>query len=106
MNRTDALTVIAICAVLTYFYRAFPFLFFSKRKVPAWMDGLKQKLPYAFMVILVVYCLKDCAAASLHTVLCSAGGCAVTVLLHLWKRNTIVSVAGGTVIYMLLLWLL
>lgn len=70
------------------------------------MDGLKQKLPYAFMVILVVYCLKGCATGSMNTIICSAGGSLVTVAVHLWKRNTIVSVVSGTAVYMLLLWLL
>ena len=52
--------------------------------------------------MLVVYCLKDVAPASAPFGIPEAIGCAVVALLHIWKRNTLLSIGAGTVCYMLL----
>ena len=59
-------------------------------------------LPYAIMGMLVVYCLKDVSPAELSSFLPAAAGVAVTAGLHLWKHNTLLSILGGTVLYMFL----
>ena len=59
-------------------------------------------LPYAIMGMLVVYCLKNVSLLQSPHALPELLGCATVVLLHLWKRNTLLSIAGGTALYMLL----
>lgn len=103
MNVRSVVTVFIVCALITYFYRALPFLFFSKVKVPAVLDKLKDILPAAFMAILVVYCFKSVPSASFDEVMYLATGALTTFLVHLWKRNTILSVVFGTAVYMFLL---
>lgn len=59
-------------------------------------------LPYAIMGMLVVYCLKDVDVTCIPFGIPEVMGCAVVALLHVWKRNTLLSIGVGTVCYMLL----
>ncbi len=70
-----------------------------------WVAGcvLGAYLPPAIMAILVIYCLKDSSFASLGGWLPQAVGVALTAALHLWRRNTLLSIGVGTAVYMLLL---
>ena len=94
--------VVAISALIVLFFRAFPFLLFSKRKPPAILRFIEQYIPPMIIAILIVYCLKD--VDYLHSpfgvpqliALCS------TVLLHLWKKNSMISIFGGTILFMVL----
>ena len=54
------------------------------------------------MGMLVVYCLKDTSFATLGGFLPALLACAAVALLHLWRRNTLLSIIGGTLTYMLL----
>lgn len=100
MDKTHAVMIIAVAALVTVGLRVLPFLIFSgKRKTPQVISYLGKVLPYAVMGMLVVYCLKDMTAPfGIPELL----GCAVVVLLHVWKRSTLLSICGGTVVYMLL----
>lgn len=60
-------------------------------------------LPYAIMGMLVVYCLKDVSLRGAPFGIPELLGCAVVAGLHIWKRNTLLSIGGGTVFYMLLM---
>ena len=94
------LLVILVCAVCTYLERLLPFLVFTKGKTPKVIQYLGKVLPTAIMATLVVYCLKETAFTSLGGFLPQAVGVAVTAALHLWKRSTLLSVLGGTAVYM------
>lgn len=106
MSSYNALVVYVLCALITFFYRAFPFLFFKDGKLPLWLEKCRDLLPCAFMAILVVYCLKGTVTANISENMVTATGVCVTVITHAIKRNTIVSVVSGTAIYILLLYLL
>ncbi|MBR5536801.1 MAG: AzlD domain-containing protein [Clostridia bacterium] len=83
--------------------RFLPFLLLGdKRQTPPFITYLGKVLPYAIMGMLVVYCLKEVSVTDLSSVLPAALGVAVTAGLHLWKHNTLLSILGGTVCYMLL----
>ena len=99
---THSILIIAVSALTTMAIRFFPFLVFGKRKVPEIVQYLGRVLPYAIMGMLVVYCLKDAAAAAPAVWLPALAGVAVTVGLHLWKGSTLASILGGTVCYMVL----
>ena len=103
MNDTYYLIGILIMAAVTALLRALPFLLFgSKRKVPGYIIRLSNLLPYAVMVMLVVYCLRNVSFSQAGTFLPECIGIAIVVLLHLWRHNTIMSIVTGTVVYMLL----
>lgn len=93
--------LVAVCALVTALTRFLPFLIFGKRTPPI-VTYLGKVLPCAIMGMLVVYCLKDVNFLSgsfgIPEILC----CALTAGLHLWKRNSLLSIGVGTVSYMLL----
>lgn len=103
MSVSDALLVYVLCTLITFFYRAFPFLFFRNGTLPVWLEKCRDLLPCAFMAILVVYCLKDTVTASLFENMITTAAVGVTVAMHAWKGNTILSVVCGTAVYILFL---
>lgn len=95
--------LIAVMSLVTIALRFLPFLVFGEnRKTPELITYLGQVLPYAIMGMLVVYCLKGAPFTAAPYALPELLGCGSVVLLHLWKRNTLLSIGGGTVIYMIL----
>ena len=73
-------------------------LLHSKNRLVDW----RRALPAAIFGMLVVYCLKNINFIAGSHGIPEAIGIAVTVLLHLWKRQMLLSIAGGTIVYMLL----
>ena len=95
--------MIAVMALITAALRFLPFLIFGEnRKTPPMVSYLGRVLPYAIMGMLVVYCLKDISFVGSPFGIPEIIGCAVVTLLHIWKRNTLLSIGAGTVCYMLL----
>lgn len=95
------LTMLAIMAG-TMLTRFLPFLLFPEGKQPPrYVAYLGSVLPYAVIGLLVVYCLKDAVFAPFHG-LPEAIAIGAIVLLHKWKHNTLLSIAGGTLLYMAL----
>lgn len=95
--------LIAVMALVTAGLRFLPFFIFNeKRKTPQLITYLGKVLPYAIMGMLVVYCLKNVTPTEYPYALPELIGCAVVALLHIWKRNTLLSIGAGTLCYMLL----
>ena len=95
--------MITVIALVTAALRFLPFwIFRDSRKTPPLISYLGQVLPFAIMGMLVVYCLKDVSFRSGSFGIPELIGCAVVVLLHIWKRNTLLSIIAGTVCYMIL----
>lgn len=95
--------MIAIIALITAALRFLPFLIFREnRKTPPLVSYLGQVLPYAIMGMLVIYCLKDVDFLSAPFGLPELLGCAIVACLHIWKRNSLLSIGLGTVCYMIL----
>ena len=104
MNKLHAVLTIAVIALVTAGLRFLPFLIFGEnRKTPPLVTYLGQVLSYAIMGMLVVYCLKDVDMIHAPFGIPELLGCAVVALLHIWKRNTLLSIGGGTAFYMLLI---
>ena len=96
-----ALTILAVVAA-TMLTRFLPFLIFPEGKTPpAAVTYLGTVLPYAVIGLLVVYCLKDAVFTSWHG-LPELIAIVFIVVLHKWKKNTLLSIAGGTILYMIL----
>jgi branched-subunit amino acid transport protein AzlD len=99
-----ALLTIIVAALVTALLRFLPFIIFKgNRETPKIISYLGKYLPYAIMAMLVVYCLKFVSLVAYPFGLPELVGVAVVVLLHIWKRNTLISIASGTVVYMLLI---
>lgn len=95
---------IAVASIVTMLIRAFPFAVFGgDKKRPAVIDYLADVLPYAIMGMLVVYCLKNVSLVTAPHGLSELIACVLVVLLHLWKRNTLLSIIAGTAAYMFLI---
>ena len=94
------LLLIGVVALVTVVIRTLPFLVF-KNKINATIEYLGDVLPYAIMAMLVVYCLKNVNLLTGNHGICEIIGILSVVFLHLYKRNTLLSIFGGTIIYML-----
>ena len=104
MNHTYSIAMIAVIALVTVALRVLPFLIFGGNKeTPAFIAYLGKVLPFAIMGMLVVYCLKGISLVQAPHGLPEILAVAAVVLLHLWKRNTLLSIVGGTVLYMVLI---
>ena len=103
MNVTHSILIIAVGCIVTAITRFLPFLLFRKgAKTPAIITHLGKVLPFAIMGMLVVYCMKDVSFLSAPYGIPELLGCAIVALLHIWKRNTLLSIGVGTVSYMLM----
>lgn len=103
MDYTHSFLLAAVIAIVTFLLRGLPFIIFGgKRQTPAFIIYLSHVLPYAIMGMLVVYCLRntELLAAPHGLPELIAGG--TVVLLHLWRKNTLLSIASGTALYMVL----
>ena len=104
MSTGRFLLVVLVSFSCTFFLRALPFLAFSgERKMPAWLDRLGHALPSAIMAVLVVYCVKDAFLEPRTMLLPTALAVAVVTVSYHWKHHTLLSIAAGTAVYMLLL---
>ena len=114
----QAIASIAVMALVTFLTRALPFLLFDRKgSPPRLVLYLGRVLPPAIIAMLIVYCLRSVnfgptlaalsggeqgllqAAAAWAPQLIAA---LAVVLLHLWKRNNLLSIFGGTILYMVL----
>lgn len=103
MTEMQAMWAVAIMAAVTMLIRFIPFVVFGgKRKTPAVITYLGMVLPYAIMGMLVVYCLKGISFAAAKSFVPELIAGTVVVLSYVWKKNTLLSIVGGTVCYMLL----
>ena len=99
--------IVAVAALVTMATRFLPFLIFrGDKKTPDIIVYLGKVLPYAIMGMLVVYCLKDVHFLSAPYGIPELLGCVAVAILHLWKRNTLLSIGVGTVFYMMLVQLI
>lgn len=100
---TFVLLQILVMAAVTFLLRFLPFwLFRDENRRPALITYLGTVLPYAVMGMLVVYCLKSVSLMASPHGLPEFLAVAAVVLLHLWRRNTLLSIFGGTAFYMVL----
>ncbi|MCI1901934.1 MAG: branched-chain amino acid transporter permease [Bifidobacteriaceae bacterium] len=97
--------IITIAAVVagTMVTRFLPFLVFpAGKETPKYVQYLGKVLPAAVFGLLVIYCLRNVNILGGSHAIPELISIAVVVVLHLWKRQMLLSIAGGTICYMLL----
>ena len=93
--------VVIISGLVTVLLRFIPFIAFGKKR-PEFILYLGRVLPPSVMAMLVIYCLKEinffAGSHGLPEIIASLA----VILLHIWKRNTLISITTGTILYMCL----
>lgn len=97
------IAVIGVVSLVTWALRAFPFLLFGGRPLPAVVRYLGKALPPAIMTVLVIYCLRDTAFGQAPFGIPELAASLLVVVLQLWRKNMYLSIVAGTVCYMILL---
>lgn len=97
----NILFLIVIIAFITFFTRVLPFIFSKSKKLSVLIPYLEDNIPPMIMLLLVLYCLKDINWTKMPYGLPETISIIIVVLLHLWKRNILLSIIGGTSCYIL-----
>ncbi|WP_027966836.1 branched-chain amino acid transporter permease [Halomonas halocynthiae] len=106
MNIADLLIFIAVCAVTTFATRVIPFVALAKHADHPLILHLGRYLPPAVMMILVIYALREFRPMLDSQLNVSSTGwpmiiaSIIVATLHLWRRNALLSIIGGTGMYM------
>lgn len=104
MSDMQFIFIVILLALSVMICRYLPFIIFKDSdRLPDLISYLGKYLPSAMMGLLVVYCFKDYDFLAFDETVSAllAGG--VVVIVHLYKRNTILSILAGTITYMILL---
>jgi branched-subunit amino acid transport protein AzlD len=95
------LSVILVVSAVTVFTRAVPFLFFAGvHKPPEYIVYLGKILPPAVMAMLLVFSVRGADPLQYPYGVPEFLSLLIIVLLHVWKRNNLISILGGTAVYM------
>ena len=104
MTQTQLIITVAMCILGTVITRFLPFVVFSENKeTPKFVTYLGKYLPSAVFGMLIIYCLKDVSILQGSHGLPELIAILLTAGVHLWKRQLLISIAVGTVSYMLLI---
>lgn len=104
LDTGSSLFMILVVAVTTFATRAVPFLVFPKGKeIPEVVRYLGRVLTPAVIGMLVIYCLKNTKVLDNPHGIPEVIAVATVVGLHVWKRNTLLSIGVGTILYMILI---
>lgn len=99
----QSILIILIIAAITFALRAAPFILFSRSgKSPKVITYLGNALPPAVMGMLIIYCLRNVSVTQSPFGIPELIAVVSVALLHIWRKNNLLSILGGTLIYMLL----
>ncbi|HCK25320.1 MAG TPA: branched-chain amino acid transporter AzlD [Bacteroides graminisolvens] len=103
MSTTEQIITIAVMAIAVIATRFLPFLIFTSReRTPHFVRFLGKYLASAVFGMLIIYCMKDVQLSESNHAIPQLLGILVCVVLHLWRKNMLLTIAGGTLFYMLL----
>ena len=95
--------LVAVIVAVTQLTRFLPFILFPENKeTPKYIRELGSVLPYSVIGLLVVYCLKDINFPGGSHGIPELIAVVFIVIVHTWKKNVLLSIAGGTLLYMVL----
>lgn len=99
-----SIAIILVIAVVTLFTRFGSFLAFGRSgRVPKIVSYLGVVMPAAVIAMLILYCLRGTAFSAWPFGLPEIIACVATALLHWFGKNSLISIGGGTVLYMVLI---
>jgi len=102
VNAFYTLSAIAVMAIVTFSIRVAPFILFGKDKpTPKYVVYLGNYLPPAVISMLIIYCLRNVALSAFPFGIPELIGVVTVAALHIWKRNNLTSIIGGTAVYMI-----
>ena len=103
MTAMQIAALVAVMAIVTFLTRALPFLLFGRGgEPPQVVLYLGRILPPAVIAMLIVYCYRGLSLAQVGGWAPGLISGAAVVLLHVWKKNNMLSIVGGTILYMVL----
>lgn len=103
LSVAQSILIILVIAAITFGLRAIPFILFSRTgTTPKVITYLGNTLPPAVMGMLIIYCLKNVSVLKIPFGIPELLAVMAVVVLHLWRRNNLLSILGGTVLYMAL----
>lgn len=104
MDRMHMAMAILISVVITFGLRALPFFVFKRaRELPEALVRLGERLPVAIMAVLIVYCMRSFYTEGVSNAVAVGVPAVIVAGSYLWKENTFLSIAAGTVCHMILL---
>ena len=112
LTSPEAVVVTLAIGVMMLALRLIPFLIFSKRHTPKFFSFIEKFIPPLSIAVLFVVCIKSSTSdlivanpkfvEEIPSVVCAVLSISVTALLHIWKGNAMISIFGGTILYMIL----
>lgn len=112
LTSSEAVIVTLAIGVMMLALRLIPFLIFSKHKTPKFFSFIEKFIPAVSIAVLFIVCIKSSTSdlivanpkyvEEIPSVVCALVSITVTALLHLWKGNAMLSIFGGTILYMVL----
>jgi len=99
----EALLAVALMGLIILSTRAFPFILFSRREPPSLIRFVEKYIPPMVMAVLVIYCLKDIQWTIWPSGIRELTALALVIGLHVWKKNAMLSIFGGTAFYMIVI---
>ena len=112
LTSTEALIATIAIGIMMLALRLLPFLIFAKRKTPAFFAFIEKFIPALSIAVLFAVCFKErtadlifkstSPAQEFPSLICAVAASLFTALLHFWKNNAMISIFGGTILYMIL----
>lgn len=112
LTSSEAVIVTLAIGVMMLALRLIPFLIFSKHKTPKFFSFIEKFIPAVSIAVLFIVCIKSSTSdlivanpkyiEEIPSVVCAGLSIVVTAILHLWKGNAMISIFGGTILYMIL----
>jgi branched-subunit amino acid transport protein AzlD len=99
---TQALVMTFVMGAVIFFCRVFPFLFFRKKTSETFLSLVEKTAPPVAMTVLAFNAISGPIKDNIHISIPVLIASAFTALVHLWKRNSLISIIGGTAVYMVL----
>lgn len=104
LSAKETIIVVAVAALCTFATRVLPFILFGgSKEMPEFVKYLGDILPASIIGILIIYCLRDFTSGNISTIAPQLIAVGLTAVIHIWKRNTLLSIATGTIGYMLMI---
>lgn len=102
LTLVQAIIGMLVSGIVIFALRAFPFVLFSKHDPPKLLKFIERFIPPMVMAVLLIYCLKDVTFFSTPFGIPHFVALLFTIIVHFWKSNSMLSIFGGTALFMIL----